>query len=449
MTIMIDLRHRARIACLSTGAAVDPALIEICRAAGYGVEKPIGPQTADIGVIDLREGAPTLRRASLLAEGLRRISPECTILFLSPPERIVSLGAPLRRLGEVVGVGEKVDHVGARLREILRLRNIAEESGERLKSLAAVNRSIGFPVISADPSPPRVLIVGAPGPIAMSAINALSSAVDICVCVLTAGQAMRALDHQRFDCALFLPFADDGATPALARALKRHPVHSRTAIVQIAETVDEQAVTARRGATDFLLADQIGEALLAKVVTATRRGRLFRSMSAFLRACSGEGVRDDASGIFTPSFLAQHASRLASRCDQADRPLSVTAVRLSHGGGDNQSRPCRENLRQAARLLTRVIRAEDFVARVAPGTIVIVSTSTILPDAERMALRLDGVLSNTAFRGNAKSAPQVLDVAVTAIAHEKGAPFVETLAAAIGRLEQSVRKPDAPRQSRR
>ncbi len=445
MTKLTDQRARARIACVTVGAAPDQALTEICAKAGYQIFGSTDADQADLGLVDLRGVQITSRRASSLADAIRRKSPDSALLFVVDPKPEMHEFAPLRRFGEVTPAADAVDHVGRRMRETIRLRNIAEEAGERLKSLAAINRSVDFPVIATDASPPRVLIVGAPGPAAIDAINAIGNVADFCACVLTAGQAMRALDHQPFDLAIFLPTKEDGAIPALTRALRRHPKLGRTALLHIGENVNDLATASRRGGGgEFVLRAHISETLGQRATLIARRARLTHAMRGFLRACSGEGVRDVASGVFTPTFLGQHGARIAARADQTGRPLSVILTRLcddSKGRRENDRRA----LRQGARLLGRITRAEDMVARIAPGLFAVICPATTPVDANHIALRIDGVLSNTAFRRNNDGAPQSLKIDVGVATHKQGAAISETIAAGIRKLP-GTEKPKQPRQ---
>ena len=437
MTKLPDQRVRARIACVTAGETHDQALTELCAKAGYRLDAGANADRADLAVVDLRGVQITSRRASSIADAIRRKSADATLLFVVDPKAETREFATLRRFGEVAPADEGLDHVGRRMRETLRLRNIAEEAGERLKSLAAINRTVDFPVIATDASPPRVLIVGAPGPAAIDAINAIGSVADLCACVLTAGQAMRALDHQQFDLAVFLPTNNDAAIPALTRALRRHPKLGRTALLHIGETADDLAAAARKGGGgEFVLRTHVADTLGPRATLIARRARLAHAMRGFLRAWSGEGVRDGASGVFTPTFLGQHGARIAARADQTGRPLSVILTRLiddSKGRRENDRRA----LRQGARLLGRITRAEDMVSRIAPGIFAIICPATTPTDANHIALRIDGVLSNTAFRRNDAGAPLSLKIDVAVAAHKFGAAISETISAGLRKLPET------------
>ncbi len=414
---------RANIVCVCPHEPLAASLTNTLRQCGYAVFNPDNARHADICLIDLRRSAVSTRKAKAMAAVLRRKSPESSMLFMVDPGLDPDVRAALRRYGEVAPAEEDLGHVAARCRQIIRLRNIAEETGERLKSLAALNRLVDFPIISAANSRARVLIAGAPGPAALSAINAVSVIAESCVCVLSAGQAMRALDHETFDCAIILPMKANDPLAALTKALRRHSRHAAMAVIQVADNMDALGVYAKQGARDFILKQDIIAELGPRAQLAARRVRLARSMAAFLRSCAGEGVRDPASGVFTTTFLAEHGARLCARADQTGRPLSMTLVEL--GGAKEFSRHA---LHQAARLIARVSRAEDIAARIAPNKFIVAYPATTLDDAVIAGKRIEGVLTNTAFRDKESARPFALTAKTLSAERVAGASIEETIA---------------------
>lgn len=417
---------RARIACVYGEQQSFDALTLQFRRAGIEL-KPLGQaRQADLGLIDLRKNPPSARKAKAIAAALRRKSPESPIFFLVAPDLDGAVRAALRRLGEVIPARDDAEHAIERCRQMIRLRNIAEETGERLKSLAALNRLVEFPVIAASDGPANLLIAGAPGATALTAINSLGPSTGKCVCALTAGQTMRALDHDAFDCAIFLPDGDNDPLFSLGRALRRHPRHAPMAIIHVADDIDDLSAMARKGARDFILRAQIAADLAPKAQIAMRRARLARAMRTFLLACRGEGVRDAASGAFTATFLSEHGPRLCARADQTGRPLALTLIRLA-AGGVSEPGFGRKALHQAARLINRITRAEDMVARIGPEKFVVLHPATTAMDAGHIARRITGVLANTAFQGG-QGAPFSVTVDTAVLQRQAGSSIEETVA---------------------
>lgn len=420
---------RARIACISRDEKSLEALTVTFKTAGYEVAPP-GSGAADLCLVDLRSQSVSAKKARSLAAVLRHRSAEASIFFLIDPSLTHRGRAALRRFGEVIPAAAGCEHLIERCRQMIRLRNIAEEAGERMKSLASLNRSVEFPPIATLDKPLKVLIAGAPGPAASACINAVRHIAEDYVCVLTAGQALRAMELQGFDAAVFLPSGENDPLFSLTRAMHRNKTIAGVPIIHIADKKAELPVLAKRGANEFMLHQHVSDDLGARIQLAARRYRLLRSMRVFLKACNGEGVRDNASGAFTSAFLAEHGARLCARADQTDRPLCATLVHLSPNH-EYESAPGRKVLHQAARLMKRVTRAEDVTARIGPDTFLILSPATIESDARALALRIDGVLSNTVFRGGNDQTLYSVKVSTAICMRRPGEAIEEVVANAI------------------
>ncbi|MHA7872783.1 MAG: hypothetical protein ACX939_10570, partial [Hyphococcus sp.] len=125
---------RARVACVSGGGTQSLASLKASlEAAGYSITGSKA-ECADICLVDLRQTVMSIRKARKIAGLLRAKAPEASILFLADPGLPAEQRASLRRLGELVYAGARYDHLIERFRQILRLRNIADEAAERMKS---------------------------------------------------------------------------------------------------------------------------------------------------------------------------------------------------------------------------------------------------------------------------------------------------------------------------
>lgn len=410
---------------------------------GYSLVSLENASGADIGLIDLRGRQVTTHKAQSLAACLRKSSPECAILIIIDPFIDATVRTTLRRHGELVAVSSQAEGLIERCRKTLRLRNIAEEAGERLKTLASLNRLSQFPPIAAPSLPLRILVAGEPGPAALSAVNALTPIAEKCVCVFSAGQALRACENINFDAAIFLPARKNDPIMSLARSIRRHPKHASMPIIFPLADPDEAAGFSKRGASDFIITTHIESDLGPKVQIAARRARLLKSMRRFLQACEGDRIRDDASGAFTSEFLAAHGARLCARADQTSRPLSVAAIHLEKDApNDLGDAANRRALHQAARLINRVTRAEDVVARVASDTFILLMPATTEENAKKTGLRIQGVLENTVFRSADHEAIYSVNANTAACLRPDGQCIEESVALALAVLRDTfVAKP--------
>ena len=188
---------------------------------------------------------------------------------------------------------------------------------------------------------------------------------------------------------------------SLARSLRRHPKHASMPIIFPVDDPDVAADFASRGAANFILTTHLATDISVKVQIAARRARLLKTMRRFLEACEGEGVRDPASGAFTATFLTEHGARLCARADQSGRRMSMIALKIEMDAAESGApEPGRRALHQAARLINRVTRVEDMVARVASNTFLVLAPATTGANAATAAQRIQGVLENTLFRSD-------------------------------------------------
>lgn len=422
----------ARIAYVGGDDEAFGALTTAFADAGYSLVSHEDALKADIGLIDLRGKQLSSKKAQAVAGQLRKSSPDSSILILIDPYIDATARKALRRHGELVAMLTKPEGLIERCRQVLRLRNVAEETGERLKSLATISRLNEFPPIAAPATPLKVLIAGEAGPTALAAINALNPISEQCVCVFSAGQALRAVENTKFDCAIFLPTRDNDPLMSLARALRRHPKHASMPIIFPLADPDDMANFAPRGASDFILNDHVATDLAAKVQLSARRTRLLKTMRRFLGACSGDGVRDAGSGAFTANFLAEHGARICARADQTDHHLSMIVLKLESTARDNgEPEPGRRALHQAARLINRVTRAEDLVARISSDTFLVMAPATTEADATKAALRIQGVIENTVFRSTDDELLYGIEVDIAACTRPVGLCIEESVAFAL------------------
>lgn len=447
MPDQIGPKPKARIVYVGGPEGGREALSESFAAANFDLvshEGAPGQETArgDIGLIDLRGARLSSRKTQSIASVLRRTSPESAILIIIDPYLDDTARRALRRHGELVTMLTRPEALIERCRQLLRLRNVAEEAGERLKTLATLNRLNEFPPISAPSTPAQVLIAGEAGPTALAAVNALKPVAESCVCVFSAGQALRAIETASFDAAVFLPSRDNDPLMSLARSLRRHPKHASMPIIFPLGDPDDAADYARRGAADFMLNGHVAADLAAKTQVAARRARLLKSMRRFLNACEGDGVRDPGSGAFTATFLSEHGARLCARADQSGRAMSLIALKIEMDAREiGGAEPGRRALHQAARLINRVTRAEDVVARVGTDIFMALAPATTEHDAGRAALRIQGVLENTVFRSSDEKLLYGVHIETAARQRPEGLCIEESVALALTALRE---KPAAP-----
>jgi PleD family two-component response regulator len=432
---------RARVAWLSAsdGAAPEADVVEAMDAAGYRLSLGAGASPVDVAVIDLAGRRVSLKAVENLAAAVRRAAPECVLIFRADAAAGAAERAHLRRSGELVLATAGPSLLVAAIRNRLRLRNIAEEAGERLKSIAATARLAEFPPIETSPAAPSVLVAGEASPASLAALAAVETVAGRTAGTLTAPQAMRALESADFDCVVLTPSGPNDVFVALARTLRMRRRWQDLPFVVIApQSIVDAGTWSSPFAADVIGSGQIGEDLAARALSVARRARLAAAMRRFLVACAGDGVRDRLSGAFAPAFFALHAERLLARADATGRPTSIVGVRLAPSGADEQAASAR-TLTDAARLVKRVTRAEDFLARLTHDTFVALAPATGGDDATLMARRIEGVVAHAMFQSEG-GRPFAVAAAAAAFQRPRGARLEEMLAGILSQLTRATPK---------
>jgi hypothetical protein len=417
---------KAIIAWIRAAGADAPAPIVAAASLGYlvvdGADCGARP---DIAVIDIRGACAG---ASAPAANARRLAPAAGILIVADRETPALARAMLRRQGDAAFAGRDASSVIPVIREKLRLASLADELGDRIKSLVVDHRPVTFSGLANASAPLSILVAGRPSPLALCAVNAVRRAAAQTICLLSAGQTMRALDHSTYDGAVFLPADENDLLLALARALRRHRDHRRLPI--IIASADEALLDrcSSRDGFQTILAEHIDPDLPQRLQTAARRAALAAAMRAFLRSPEGCAAKTGAAGA---RFFAAHANRIIRLSDDAGRPVSLVGVSIEARGprsaGAGEEPPLDDTVKTAARL----VRAEDLIAKVTADTLVLLLRNTREAEAARVASRLEGVISGTIQRASLKTCH------VKARGVERAAG--EGLETALGRLIRSLR----------
>lgn len=431
---------RARIAWVAQNAgAPTPEIIERFSTAGFRLSLGAGAAAVDLAIIDIAERDLSPKAVEALSAAVRRAAPEALIVFRASVELAVAERGHLRRTGELVFAEAGADWLVAACRNRIRLRNIAEETGERLKSVAATARLAEFPPIETSSAAPSVLVAGAPSPLALAALSAADRAAADIVAALSPQQMLRALDARNFDCVVVAPEGAHDPFVSLARALRARKRWQDTPFLMAAGGDYAHAASeAARFAADATREEHIMEDLGQRIVAVARRGRLAAAMRRFLGACAGDGVRDRLSGAFASPFFAAHGERLFARAEATGRPYALVAARLDLNTGSEGPASARA-LSDAARHIRRATRTEDFVSRLGHDTFVAILPATGVDDAELVARRVEGVVSHALFQ---EPNGRPFSVAVTAVAspRRRGDRIEEALAAVLSELRRKTPK---------
>lgn len=423
-------QFRARLAWIgANGRPVPPAFAEAARYACYEIVEPSA--RADIAIVDLYGVDPGAPASVEAVSAARRQAPGAGLLIAADASAPSEQRRKYDRYGEPVFLRTSVEPLIGAIRERLRLASLADETGDRLKSLVADGHSVSF-AAPASVDGGQVLIAGKPSPLALAAANALRATGRPCVCVFTAGQAMRALDHDRFAGAVFIPADENDLLIALARALRRHREHRRLPVITLSADEDLLDRRAAKDGLEAMVASRVNDDLSRRLDTMMRRAAMAAAMRAFLRSPAGTG----GAGVAASARLfAQHATRAGRRADETGRAVSFVALAMTPKTG--REAPARASVEEALRTAARLVRAEDMIAKLTTTTIIIMLRGVTGSDAERVARRLEGVVTGVQPRATL----DLLDVSASAIERAPGLELERVIAGLVAELRRRRKMP--------
>lgn len=386
---------RATIAWLEPcGFLPDAALLAAAAAARLRVVADAGP--ADVAIVDLRGATEIADDAARLFAAARRLAPGAGFLSLLAPGADAAMRAQARRSGDIVFAGEEPAPVIAAILDRLRLAALADETADRIRSRLAAGLPVGFPKL--DPAAPTlsILVAGKPSPLTLQAVNAVRARSFTAACVFSAGQTMRALDHQHFDGAVLLPSDENDLLIALARALRRHGEHRRLAVLMATPDEALAARLSRRDGFETIAPAHIDDDLSARLERAARCARIAAAMRDYLK--SPDAGADPRTGAVGPRFFAQHAARIFRRADEAARPVTLVGLWRESDARTGAESADADQMRDVVRMARRLVRAEDLVGRMSRTLMVIAMRGVDGGDGARAAERLEGVISGSLGR---------------------------------------------------
>lgn len=376
-----------------------------------------------IAVVDLRGDAS----ASAIDDAVgnaRALAPAAGVVILAPAGFDPGLRARLRRCGDVTYLNGDPSPAVAAIREKLRLFGLADETAERIKSLVADGRAVSLEGLREGAASLSVLIAGKAGPLSLNASNALAAAGAEMTSVFSAGQVMRALDHRRFDAAIFLPADENDLLIALARALRRHREHRRLPVIMASTDDALLDRCAARDGFDAIFPAHIDADLAQRIGALARRARMSAAMRAFLRSADGSVGK---TGAASARFFAHHAIRAFVRADGTGESISIVGLALT---ARNREGAIAGALNDALRTVKRIIRAEDLISKLTPTTLVFLMRNASEDEAAKIAARLEGVIAGTLMR----STLEIARVSAAGVERRSGDDIETTIARLIRAL---------------
>ena len=367
--------------------------------------------------------------AVLKARALPRILP---VLALSKPGRDAP-GADLVMTGP-----PHPAQLALRLEQLVRGAVAEEEFALRQATFAAKGATLDAP----DPSskPLRVLAAGVADRRFLALSNALSAGGAEAVAAPTPYTAFDYLHESAFDAAVLWGGEDHAPALSIAAGMKRNTRLFHIPLVLYLRQVADLNLSDlyNRGFADVASPDTPEEETAARIVALARDYRRQKSIRKALEAARGSGLMDADTGLFTRDLFASHLARVAEGARERGRPLSVCVLRVVHGREVTLAREggwLDRAMPQIGAMVSRLVRAEDTAARLAPEIFALALPATRGASARLTAERIAAVIGCTAFDAGPERPPFVVEFEVGSAELQPGenpAALLERASAAVG-----------------
>ncbi len=290
--------------------------------------------------------------------------------------------------------------VAMRLEAMVRLAVAEEEFELRAKTFSDRGRRLDEPEV--DPSPLQILTVGEPAPKFLALSHALRDLGAETTGAFTAYTAFDYLHERSFDAVVLWAGEMHAEALSIASGMRRNTrlFHVPTILYQRTGTEVGRSEGHNRGLSDMASAETPEIETARRVVGLARAYRRETAIRRALDRAKSSGLMDAATGLFTRDLFAAHLSRLSKALAARHRPLSVAVLRIA-------DRPEAAKLRadgwidraipQIGSMISRLVRAEDTAARLAPDVFALALPAATQAAAKTAAERIAAVIACTAF----------------------------------------------------
>jgi two-component system cell cycle response regulator PopA len=310
-----------------------------------------------------------------------------------------------------------------RLEQLVRTA-VSEEEFE-LRSETFAERGARLDPPNETDRPLRILTVGSPAPQFLALSNALQKTEAEVVGAFTAYTAFDYLHDKAFDAVALWGGEDQAEALSIAAGMRRNTrlFHIPT-ILYLNSTRDlNLSEVFNRGVTDVAAPDAPESETAARIVGLARVYRRQTAIRQALENARGSGLMDKATGLFTRDLFALHLARLTSSARERNRPLSVCVLRVSDRPEVIRAREAGwldRAMPQIGSMVSRLVRAEDTAARLAPEMFALALPATPGGEARLVGERIAAVIGCTAFESQADHPPFVIDFDVGVAQVEPG-----------------------------
>lgn len=322
--------------------------------------------------------------------------------------------------------------VALRLEQLVRAAIAEEEFAVRRATFAAHGAELDL--AEASGAPLRILAAGAPDRRFLALSNALAAAGAETVAAPTPYTAFDYLHEAPFDAVVLWGAQDHAQALSIAAGMRRNTrLFHIPAVLYLRKAAElNLSDIYNRGVADVAAAGVSEVETARRVLALAAAFRRQQSVRRALENARGSGLMDPSTGLFTRDLFAAHLKRVAEAARSRRRPLSVCVLRVAESADVAEARAggwLDRAMPQIGAMVSRLVRAEDTAARLAPDVFALALPATRAPAARLAAHRIAAVIGCTAFDAGKDRAPFVVEF-------ELGAAEVapdETPAAALDR----------------
>jgi len=316
--------------------------------------------------------------------------------------------------------------------QLIRLKIIEKETVRRCESFVQIGRSVKVPPFHVPNKSPVILIAGEPGPAALSLVRCAEKISNQVICAFRPGQALRALENENIDAAIFIPQSKSDPLQALARAMRRHTQYQYIPVFQAVSHM-EYADTKNLFGT-VINYDHLNNQLPIIINAELTKSKQLQHFRNFLRDCNifdlipgHHSIKSDKKAM--KDILSIYGENLCHTADLNHDIVSFLALRMHPTDNLNFSADIMSA--QSIPLITRLTRSEDFLTAISIKENEIIFCISFIRThksfVQKTADRISSVIRNTMFHDNSGN-PAALDIQTCVVERPAGLRIEETIA---------------------
>ncbi|WP_306249507.1 hypothetical protein [Parvularcula sp. IMCC14364] len=427
------------------GAVRDETYAELLTDNLYKVltAKDLSAETdADILLLDGRHLASLAQESTAALQSLKEQHPKSAVMIIISPETRSELRQALKQHGTLCASGNKPELLLPRIKRLLENLSLADECGNRLKTLASLNRySSANSPLHTEAKPVRVLVTGPASAVLLRVFSSLEQESFEVTAAMSVPQTTRYLETCAFDALVIVPGGKGKVYASLIKLLRRND-RTRTLPIIVFSGINLHGSGQpayhylKQGADTVLPESDIEKSALPEVQAFARRNRLTKSMRQFLRQSVQSETRPKQL-ICETDFFENHLARQCANSRNTTRSLCLSAFRL-RSAGDRQ--PARQTCKQAVSYMDMVINDTDLITVISDDLILLSQPATSLVDARQTRQKIVNLLHEIRFQSSfAGQAYEDLYVDSSTVSYGESETPEDMIARALNTLEKSQR----------